>query len=400
MLPIIDFPKVVKQFGDSFKEVFSFHQLRRFKQYLTGLITSENKTVAGISSNLVDNSDQSSINRFLTEYDWDTEELNDKRLELLQSNPETQWNKKGVVSIDDTLLHKTGKKMPGAGKLFDHAEGRCVHAQNIVTSNYVDKYKEYPINLRQSFKHDSEEAKQQGFKTKINLAMELVRDCEKRGIPVVTYVYDNWFLCRELAECIESYGKNWVSRIKSNRIIFVSGERMSVSEFEKTIPRNKFKEIEVKDKTYWTFTKVVSVSKLSKLRLVISYDNKELEGNPAFLVTNCKYWDAKRIVYSYSLRFSIETFYKDTKQNLGLGSCQLRSLEGTRRHWSLVNSAYSLLKIDICNSKVYRRLESDMTIGTQCREASKDLLESLVLWVYRNASKNVDVNRILWVLLG
>jgi len=47
------------------------------------LITSENKTVAGISSNLIDNSDQNSMNRFLTKYNWNTEELNDKRLELL-----------------------------------------------------------------------------------------------------------------------------------------------------------------------------------------------------------------------------------------------------------------------------------------------------------------------------
>ena len=35
------------------------------------MISSENKTVAGISLNLVEESDQSSMNRFLTEYNWD-----------------------------------------------------------------------------------------------------------------------------------------------------------------------------------------------------------------------------------------------------------------------------------------------------------------------------------------
>ncbi len=63
------------------------------------------------------------MNCFLTEYNWDIEELNNKRLELLPSNPATRWSRKGVISIDDTLLHKTGKQMPGAGKLFDHTEG-------------------------------------------------------------------------------------------------------------------------------------------------------------------------------------------------------------------------------------------------------------------------------------
>jgi len=52
---------------------------------------------------------------------------------------------------------------------------------------------------------------------------------------------------------------------------------MNVYEFKKTILKEKFKEIEVGDKTYWTFTKVVDLSKLNKLRLVISYDHKKLE---------------------------------------------------------------------------------------------------------------------------
>jgi len=38
MLPIIGFPGVVEEFADWFSMNLSFHQLRRFKQYLSGLI--------------------------------------------------------------------------------------------------------------------------------------------------------------------------------------------------------------------------------------------------------------------------------------------------------------------------------------------------------------------------
>jgi hypothetical protein len=398
MMPILEFPNVVQQYGDIFEEIFSFHQLHRFKQYITGLITGRNKTVSGIASNFMEGTDQSSVNRFLTEYSWDEDKLNDKRLEILQSDPLTKWSKKGVISIDDTLLEKTGKNMPGAGKLFDHAEGKFVNAQNLITSNYVDKTRDYPISFRQYYKHDSIEAKEHGFKTKIDLAKDLVGDCEKRSVPAMVYAFDAWFLSSDLTSHIESFGKGWVSRLKPNRIIFVSGIRQSVKAYADSLPRESFKAIEVNGKTYYAFSKVVKVSKLGKARLVISYDNAELNGEPAYIVTSYKDWDETRIVGCYSMRFPIETFYRDAKQNLGLGSCQLRSSVGTMRHWCLVNLAYSLLKLEICKSRTYKRLISDKTIGSQCRKAVSDTLRSLVSWVYQSVSSGMSLDCVLKVL--
>ena len=105
-----------------------------------------------------------------------------------------------------------------------------------------------------------------------------------------------------------------------------------------------------------------------------------------------------RIIHCYSLRFRIETSYKDAKQNLGLGCCQLRSLKGTRRHWQLGFLGYSLLKARVYRSRLYRRLESDQTIGAECRQAIKDLIQSLIHWVYKMASK-MPVEKILGMRL-
>ena len=73
--------------------------------------------------------------------------------------------------------------MPGAGKLWDHASGRYVHAQCLVTSHYVDPDRDYPIGLRQYFKHGSQEADEHGFTTKIEQATELIDECEELGVP-------------------------------------------------------------------------------------------------------------------------------------------------------------------------------------------------------------------------
>jgi len=52
MLPIIGFPGVVEEFAEWFSRNLSFHQLRRFKQYLSGLITGVKPTIRRMASRL------------------------------------------------------------------------------------------------------------------------------------------------------------------------------------------------------------------------------------------------------------------------------------------------------------------------------------------------------------
>jgi hypothetical protein len=56
---------------------------------------------------------------------------------LKAPNPlkETRWRKDGVVAIDDDLLPKTGKKIPGATKFWYHNINSYVYAQCIATSH-------------------------------------------------------------------------------------------------------------------------------------------------------------------------------------------------------------------------------------------------------------------------
>lgn len=398
MLPIIGFPNVVGEFAGFFRQVFSWNQFGRFKQYLSSLITGRKPTVRSMASRLVDPVDQSSLNRFLTLYEWDEEKLNGRRLETLQSIEEMRWRGEGVTALDDSLLPKTGRKMPGAGKFWDPSSKSYVHAQCLVTSHYVDLEKDYPVDFRQYFKNGSREARENGFRSKVDLAMELMDGCERMGVAAENYVFDAWYLSKRLTSHIEAYGKGWVSRLKANRIVYHEERRMTIKAFGKTVPRKAFKEVRVLDKTYWVHTQVLDINKLGKIRVVICYDNKDVDGEPVYLATNRLYWEEAKVVQCYSLRFRIDTFYKDAKQNLGLGGCNLRSLKGTRRHWQLGFLGYSLLKARICQSRLYKRLESDKTIGAECRQAFKDLLQNLVQWVYTMADK-MTVEKILDVIL-
>lgn len=401
MLPVVEIPSIVKAHENLFG--FSGQLRKHFREYLTGLIVSENHTIKGINSLFVDANDQSSMNRFLTQYEWNEQKLNDKRIELLQSSESTKWIKSGFVLIDDTLIDKDGIHIAGAGKLFDHCEGKYVLAQNVVTTHYVDARTGYPINFKQYFKADSDEAKERGFKTKIELACELIDDAEQHGIAATLYLFDAWFLCNDVTVKVEGYGKSWVSRCKADRLIAL--EKMTpLSEFAKSLSREQFREIELNQRKYLVYEKRARISKIGKVKLVVSYqwDNKEkkYQEEPAFIVTNRTEWRAERILGSYAMRFAIDAFYRDAKQYLGFEDAQMRSLRGINRHWYLGFLAYSLIKLSVCKGNVGRKMDASnsATVGEACRTASKEVLSSLITWVYKQFWGHAGLDEVIKVL--
>ena len=137
--------------------------------------------------------------------------------------------------------------------------------------------------------------------------------------------------------------------------------------WERRVPRRAFRMVEALNRSYWVYTKVLNVNKLGRVRGVASYDNSDLDGEPVILASSHTHWDEKRVVQCYLLRFRIDNFYKEAKQNLGLGGGHLRILKGAGSHRLLGFLGYSLLKIRICRSKLYRRIRSDQSIGAECR---------------------------------
>src|SRR5919198_2075352 len=78
MPTIVDFPTIVQEALTVFGDVFDTEAARRhFAEYLTGLMVAERKTVSGINREFALTTDQSCLNRWLTEVAWDVTVLND-----------------------------------------------------------------------------------------------------------------------------------------------------------------------------------------------------------------------------------------------------------------------------------------------------------------------------------
>lgn len=209
MMPLIDILSCTDPI-DQF-EPLSFHQRRYAKAYVTGLISSRNKTIEGIASLVLPSRGERSLNKFLSEYTWDESALNHDRLELLQKHGDNRWKKDGYIAIDDSLTEKTGEEIPAVGTFFAHAEGDYVCGQDLVYAFYTDEKTGYPLAFR-LYEKDAD--------TKIELAQAMVTELEAEiGVSAETFLFDSWYTAADLIESIEAYDKDWIGPVRSNRLI-------------------------------------------------------------------------------------------------------------------------------------------------------------------------------------
>jgi hypothetical protein len=219
MMPITDFLSCTQVF-DEF-ESLSPAQRRHAKAYATGLVAASNKTVAGIAREVLPAQGKRALNKFLTEYNWDEQQFNHERLEELQKHGETRWSQDGYIILDDTITEKAGDEVPGVGHFYDHAEGDTVWGQDLIYAFYADDKTAYPLTFRL---YEQQDESDQDHDTKYDLAREIVTELEEEvGVRRHTYLFDSWFAHGSgLPEHTESYSKDWIGPLRSNRKVGTS----------------------------------------------------------------------------------------------------------------------------------------------------------------------------------
>ena len=319
--------------------------------------------------------DPSSLNRFFTRSPWPTGEVERRRLQMALR----RVRGRGYLIWDDTLLHKTGKKIPGAAHLYDASEGRSVWAQQIVTTHFSGNLR-FPVGWRQYLPRSVTPKP----RSKIELVKEQVQEAIEQGVPFDDGLFDSWYFCRELTRFLEERGKGWVSEAPINRAIMIGNRRTRIGSWANHIPRSLFRRVRVEGKTYQTFTKTVRMVKQGWVRACVCYEEGAGQEEPKILVSNHLEWEAKRALEAHARRWDIEAFYRDAKQNLGLEGCQLRDAQGTSRYIVACLVADTLLSLQATPRAIVEGLDAaGATLGDRCALAQVEVLRDFVRWVVR-----------------
>jgi hypothetical protein len=387
---ITSFPRVVRQAVDEFGDVFLCEPERRhFAEYLTGLMVAARKTVRGINSEFAMTTDQSCLNRFLTEVKWDEAELNEHRLQWLQKDSSTRYGDRGVIAIDNVLIDHDGKFIKDVGWLWDHAEGRNKIAHDYLIANYVcTSGKHYPLEFRRFRKRDQCEVTGEEFFDHTKLCCQLIDWACEREIPG-DFTFDSYFTNAEILNHIhgkqDRFGRprGYVGDLKFNRKICWKGRELKAEETAAQIDPASRKSFHRGRKQQWYFTTTIRIPNVNhKLRIVIIWNKKRDRQACKILVSNRITWEVVRILQVYRYRWTgTETFHRDGKQELGMGDCQLRDGQGQTRHMYLVMLAYTLLMAQLKQNRAKEWAFCKLTtIGEACRAVLRETMRSTLDW--------------------
>jgi len=348
------------------KKVFTKGSFRAVNNYISGLISLGKKSVKKISKAAKIN--KSSLNYTLTEARFKQEELEKryyKKIKFMFKNIDI------FLLIDDTFVERNGKKIEQAQKHFDHNEEKYINGHQFFTAILWTPFLQLPIFPKlYSKKTDS----------KIKMASELIGKLNNNGIKIHTILFDSWYSDKNLINKCKSFGTRVVCAVKSNRNIFIgkSNKARKISHINSRLIGQKMHKYTVEDKDYLVWERRVRFSKVHGLKFIISHEikDKKVRGKAQLISTN-SFDTPEKIIRTYKIRWCIETFHRDIKQNLGFASAFFRRENGIVRHAIFVAIAYAIL-----NLFMYRK-NIQMTIGECCEylrdKSAKNLVHEIVV---------------------
>ena len=422
MLGLVQIPEVVSRYAPAFSDLFSADTYEHFQRYVSGLLVSENKTVEGINRLFVlDPRDQSSLNRFLTQYVYDETKVNERRLALLQQGPMTRMKAqgpiKGCLSLDDTLLHHRGHHFDQIAQLYDSVNKRYVYAHNLVSLYYSDDQVDYPVYyqlwkpvdvirleealrqagislnpdkvalqqrdpkawrnyllLRWSSYQFKKPALQHAYQSKLIIARILLRQfADKFGHLDLPVTFDNWYTRKDLCQYIDQELKlAYVGKLRPEDCLIKAGSTpVSLQTFAEKLKAEHLAaaQDQVFEKnvipykgqeiTYYAYCATHRIKNFGKQRLVIRHRKADLSDEPTFLISNRLNWHASGILRIYRHRWPVEVFHEEGKAE-GLEQYQARDFQAINRHIALVVVAYSLLQMARHDSELLSRLQQQI----------------------------------------
>jgi SRSO17 transposase len=195
-------PGPLEDYAARFDALFgSLAQRRGFRAYLQGLLLprDRNKTLTALAdAEPVVGAQHAAVQGlqfFLSESPWDHEQLNQRRLELLLSDPATRPHDQGVLVLDDTGDRKDGHHTAHVARQYLGSLGKIDNGIVAVTSLWASARVYWPAHFTPYTPASRlpKGTRDPGFRTKPQLAAELVGAAQQAKIPFRAVVADCFY---------------------------------------------------------------------------------------------------------------------------------------------------------------------------------------------------------------
>jgi hypothetical protein len=372
-------PEPLEAYARHFDDLFGkSNQRDEFRHYLEGLLlpTERNKTLTGLANTEPDVGAQhpraQGMQWFLSESSWQERLVQERRLRLLLEEPSTAPDRQGVLVIDEHGDRKRGHKTAHIGKQYLANLGKLDTGVVSVTSLWADEHVYYPVDFEpytpaNYFPKGKQDPQ---FRTKLKMAVELVRRAVQASIPFRAVVADSFYgEDRSFRQGLRDLNVGYVLALKPSHTWW--HPEAEIGSFQEAAQAAGWKSVkrpgqwikitrtfrDGSSQDWWALELALRPFGPSKQERVIvaTTDPATLpELTTFYLITNLPMPGSQRaqdsqlmaagveeVVRLYGLRMWVEQSYKQVKHALGWSEYQVRSDQAIRRHWQLVCCAFS-----------------------------------------------------------
>ena len=301
--------------------------------------------------------------------------------------------------FDDTDVEKTGQKIEGVGRIHSHVRHASILGYKVLVLGIWDGLSFVPIDFSihrekgknkkrlfglsakklkaQFIKNRSEnqpgyERKQELDSKKTDGVIKMMKNAIKQGIKADFALCDSWFFNFNLLEFVVNKGMTLISGVKMGNFNFTYNGKEYSPKVLLNLHKRKAKfcrklkmhyialNVEYKGIKIKLF--FVRYANQSKWRIIANSDTKM-----SFIQT----------MEHYQIRWTIEVFFKETKQYLGLSKCQSNDFDAHIAHVSITCILFMALALK-------KRVDCHQTIGGLFREAKVEMNEKTLaakMWV-------------------
>ena len=357
-IPVVECPKVVRDFCDGFKDLLSH---KGAYQSIVALVSAAVFGVANMSDiarYFLFAPSVSTMCAFLNSKNL-ADQLNRRHrrrllsvLRKISSNPERYQ-----FAIDDTLVAHSGKNMWGVYTWYDHTNKSYVNGHKILVLGVVDKFRNVLIPVAWEILHrdlSKETVEPENpcparvYETGWQVALRLLDQALGCGFPKLPLSADSWFHGEEFCNALGERGLPYVIEVKSNRIVETHGPKWVNRNLVAFFKGKIRKLVLFKKRPKFASEAVVTLRDSGAPVKIVAVANRRRVDEDVFAYYACNQltWDAAKI-WGYSRgRWAIEVQFRELKQFFALGEAAVRSQQSIETAVTISMIALTVIRLE------------------------------------------------------
>jgi len=346
-----------------------------------------------------------------------------KFIKLVAAQGENNSGAPSCLIFDDSDLPKTGKYIEKISRIWDHVSRRFILGYKLLAMGYWDggsfipldfslhrergrnaekpfglKKKEYRKQYKKRRKNGTHswDRAREADSTKIESALKMFWRAISQGVKVDYVLMDSWFTCEAFVRAVKRVKKQTVHLIGMYKIpktkFNYMGDMLTHSQI-----RNKSGKVKRCRKLRLHYKE--ALVDYNGVPIKMFFSRQGINGKWRVFITTDTELSFIRMIEIYQIRWTVEVFFKEAKQLLGLGRCQsndfdaqiadttitmiqhiLLTLKYRFEHYETKGALFNQVREGIIQSRLDKRLWGLFVELIRLIEGLFDGIDEMELW--------------------